>query len=143
MSTSVHVIPKKRKASNKVENYVILPVSRDQMRDMSEKETQKAFLLDNVWYPKSLLTYEDNMLAMPLWWVTTTRKNIAQIGGDVSNVQEPSYSYLVPGNYTIELTATDANGCSATKSYTVGSATPISASASATQSGPRRPAPAA
>ena len=57
MSTSVHVIPKKRKASNKVENYVILPVSRDQMRDMSEKETQKAFLLDNVWYPKSLLTY--------------------------------------------------------------------------------------
>ena len=89
MSTSVHVIPKKRKASNKVENYVILPVSRDQMRDMSEKETQKAFLLDNVWYPKSLLTYEENMLAMPLWWVTATRKNIAQIGGDVSNVLSP------------------------------------------------------
>ena len=89
MSTSVHVIPKKRKASNKVENYVILPVSRDQMRDMSEKETQKAFLLDNVWYPKSLLTYEEDMLAMPLWWVTATRKNIAQIGGDVSNVLSP------------------------------------------------------
>ena len=89
MSTSVHVIPKIRKASNKVENYVILPVSRDQMRDMSEKETQKAFLLDNVWYPKSLLTYEENMLAMPLWWVTATRKNIAQIGGDVSNVLSP------------------------------------------------------
>ena len=89
MTTSVHVIPKKRKASNKVENYVILPVSRDQMRDMSEKETQKAFLLDNVWYPKSLLTYEDDMLAMPLWWVTATRKNIAQIGGDVSNVLSP------------------------------------------------------
>ena len=89
MSTSVHVIPKKRKASNKVENYVILPVSRDQMRDMSEKETQKAFLLNNVWYPKSILTYEENMLAMPLWWVTATRKNIAQIGGDVSNVLSP------------------------------------------------------
>ena len=89
MSTSVHVIPKKRKASNKVENYVILPVSRDQMRDMSEKETQKAFLLDNVWYPKSLLTYEEDMLAMPLWWVTATRKNITQIGGDVSNVLSP------------------------------------------------------
>ena len=26
-------------------------------------------------------------------------------------VQEPSYSYLVPGNYTIELTVIDANGC--------------------------------
>ena len=89
MSTSVHVIPKKRKASNKVENYVILPISRDQMRDRSEKETQKAFLLDNVWYPKSLLTYEDGMLAMPLWWVTTTRKNIAQSGEDVSNVLSP------------------------------------------------------
>ena len=89
MSTSVHVIPKKRKASNKVENYVILPISRDQMRDRSEKETQKAFLLDNVWYPKSLLTYEDDMLAMPLWWVTTTRKNITSEGGDVSNVLSP------------------------------------------------------
>lgn len=89
MSTSVHVIPKKRKASNKVENYVILPISRDQLRDKSEKETQRAFLLDNVWIPKSLLTYEENMLAMPLWWVTTTRKNITQIGGDVSNVLSP------------------------------------------------------
>jgi len=89
MSTSVHVIPKKRKASNKVEQYVVLPISRDQLRDRSEKETQKAFLLDNVWYPKSLLTYEDDMLAMPLWWVTTTRKNISQIGEDVSNVLSP------------------------------------------------------
>ena len=89
MTTSVHVIPKKRKASNKVENYVILPVSRDQLREKSEKETQKAFLLDDVWIPKSLLTYEDGMLAMPLWWVTTTRKNITQIGGDVSNVLSP------------------------------------------------------
>ena len=89
MSTNVHVIPKKRKASNKVEQYVILPISRDQLRDRSEKETQKAFLLDNVWYPKSLLTYEDNMLAMPLWWVTTTRKNISRIGEDVSNVLSP------------------------------------------------------
>jgi len=89
MSTSVHVIPKKRKASNKVENYVILPISRDQLREKSEKETQKAFLLDDVWIPKSLLTYEDGMLAMPLWWVTTTRKNITQIGGDVSNVLSP------------------------------------------------------
>lgn len=89
MSTSVHVIPKKRKASNKVENYVVLPISRDQLRDKSEKETQRAFLLDNVWIPKSLLTYEENMLAMPLWWVTTTRKNITQIGGDVSNVLSP------------------------------------------------------
>jgi len=26
---------------------------------------------------------------MPLWWVTATRKNIAQIGGDVSNVLSP------------------------------------------------------
>ena len=89
MSTNVHVIPKKRKASNKVEHYVVLPISRDQLRDRSEKETQKAFLLDNVWYPKSLLTYEDGMLAMPLWWVTTTRKNISQIGEDVSNVLSP------------------------------------------------------
>ena len=89
MSTSVHVIPKKRKASNKVEQYVVLPISRDQLRDRSEKETQKAFLLDNVWYPKSLLTYEDDMLAMPLWWVTTTRKNISRIGEDVSNVLSP------------------------------------------------------
>ena len=89
MSTSVHVIPKKRKASNKVEQYVVLPISRDQLKDRSEKETQKAFLLDNVWYPKSLLTYEDGMLAMPLWWVTTTRKNISRIGEDVSNVLSP------------------------------------------------------
>ena len=89
MSTSVHVIPKKRKASNKVEQYVVLPISRDQLRDRPEKETQKAFLLDNVWYPKSLLTYEDDMLAMPLWWVTTTRKNISRIGEDVSNVLSP------------------------------------------------------
>lgn len=89
MSTNVHVIPKKRKASNKVEHYVVLPISRDQMKDRSEKETQKAFLLDNVWYPKSLLTYEDDMLAMPLWWVTATRKNITTVGGDVSNVLSP------------------------------------------------------
>ena len=89
MTTSVHVIPKKRKASNKVEQYVILPISRDQLKDRSEKETQKAFLLDNVWYPKSLLSYEDGMLAMPLWWVTTTKKNIAQTGEDVSNVLSP------------------------------------------------------
>ena len=89
MSTNVHVIPKKRKASNKVEQYVVLPISRDQLRERSEKETQKAFLLDNVWYPKSLLTYEDDMLAMPLWWVTTTRKNISRIGEDVSNVLSP------------------------------------------------------
>ena len=86
---TVHVIPKKRKASNKVEHYVVLPISGDQLRERSEKETQKAFLLDNVWYPKSLLTYEDNMLAMPLWWVTTTRKNISRIGEDVSNVLSP------------------------------------------------------
>lgn len=89
MTTSVHVIPKKRKASNKVENYVILPVSRDDMKSKSEKETQKAFLIDNVWYPKSLLTYEEGMLSMPLWWVTTTRKNITSEGGDVSNVLSP------------------------------------------------------
>jgi len=89
MTTSVHVIPKKRKASNKVEQYVILPISREQMKDRSEKETQKAFLLDNVWYPKSLLSYEEDMLAMPLWWVTTTKKNIAQTGEDVSNVLSP------------------------------------------------------
>ena len=88
-TTSVYVIPKKRKASNKVEQYVVLPISRDQMIEKSEKETQKAFLLDNVWYPKSLLTYEENMLAMPLWWVTATRKNISHIGGDVSNVLSP------------------------------------------------------
>ena len=79
MTTSVHVIPKKRKASNKVEQYVILPISRDQLKDRSEKETQKAFLLDNVWYPKSLLSYEDGMLAMPLWWVTTTKKAVGNI----------------------------------------------------------------
>ncbi len=89
MTTSVHVIPKKRKVSNKVEQYVILPISRDELKERSEKETQKAFLLDNVWYPKSLLSYEDGMLAMPLWWVTTTKKNIAQTGEDVSNVLSP------------------------------------------------------
>ena len=77
---TVHVIPKKRKASNKVEQYVVLPMSKDDMKTKSEKETQKAFLLDNVWYPKSLLTYEEDMLAMPLWWVTTTRKNITSEG---------------------------------------------------------------
>ena len=86
---TVHVIPKKRKASNKVEQYVVLPMSKDDMKTKSERETQKAFLLDNVWYPKSLLTYEDNMLAMPLWWVTTTRKNITSGGGDVSEVLSP------------------------------------------------------
>jgi hypothetical protein len=86
---TVHVIPKKRKASNKVEQYVVLPMSKDDMKTKSERETQKAFLLDNVWYPKSLLTYEDNMLAMPLWWVTTTRKNITSEGGDVSEVLSP------------------------------------------------------
>ena len=86
---TVHVIPKKRKASNKVEQYVVLPMSKDDMKTKSERETQKAFLLDNVWYPKSLLTYEDNMLAMPLWWVTTTRKNITSEGGDVSQVLSP------------------------------------------------------
>ena len=86
---TVHVIPKKRKASNKVEQYVVLPMSKDDMKTKSEKETQKAFLLDNVWYPKSLLTYEEDMLAMPLWWVTTTKKNIAQTGEDVSNVLSP------------------------------------------------------
>jgi|TARA_B100000073_G_C23655643_1_gene542371 hypothetical protein len=86
---TVHVIPKKRKASNKVEHYVVLPMSKDDMKTKSERETQKAFLLDNVWYPKSLLTYEDNMLAMPLWWVTTTRKNITSEGGDVSEVLSP------------------------------------------------------
>ena len=86
---TVHVIPKKRKASNKVEQYVVLPMSKDDMKTKSEKETQKAFLLDNVWYPKSLLTYEEEMLAMPLWWVTTTRKNITSEGGDVSEVLSP------------------------------------------------------
>ena len=59
------------------------------MRSKSDKETQKAFLLDNVWYPKSLLTYEEDMLAMPLWWVTTTKKNIERTGEDVSNVLSP------------------------------------------------------
>tara|TARA_B000000557_G_scaffold157515_1_gene127676 strand:+ start:6414 stop:6725 length:312 start_codon:yes stop_codon:yes gene_type:complete len=87
--TNIHIIPKKRKASNKVEQYVVLPVSRDDMRSKSDKETQKAFLLDNVWYPKSLLTYEEDMLAMPLWWVTTTKKNIERTGEDVSNVLSP------------------------------------------------------
>ena len=86
---TVHVIPKKRKASNKVEQYVVLPMSKDDMKTKSERETQKAFLLDNVWYPKSLLTYEEDMLAMPLWWVTTTRKNITSEGGDVSEVLSP------------------------------------------------------
>lgn len=89
MENQIYIIQKKRKSSNKPEQYVVLPMSRKQLENKSEKETQRAFLLDNVWFPKSLVNYEQDMLSMPLWWVTATRKNITEIGEDVSKVLSP------------------------------------------------------
>lgn len=89
-TNTFHIIQKKRRNSSKAEQYVILPVSKDVISNKSNKETPKALLFDNVWYPKSLLTYTpEGMLSMPLWWVQKTRKDIIDFGGDVSKVLSP------------------------------------------------------
>ena len=90
MKNDLHIIEKKRRNSNKVEEYVVLPVNKEIVSTKSLKETPKAVLFDDVWYPKSLLTYTpEGMLSMPLWWVNKTRKDITSVGGDVSKALSP------------------------------------------------------
>lgn len=90
MKNNLHIIQKKRRNSNKVEDYVVLPVSKELVSKKSKRETPKAVLFDEVWYPKSLLAYTpQGMLSMPLWWVQKTAKEISSVGGDVSKALSP------------------------------------------------------
>ena len=90
MKNNLHIIEKKRRNSNKVEEYVVLPVNKEIVSTKSLKETPKAVLFDDVWYPKSLLTYTpEGMLSMPLWWVNKTKKDISSVGGNVSKALSP------------------------------------------------------
>ena len=90
MKNNLHIIQKKRRNSNKVEDYVVLTVSKELVSKKSKRETPKAVLFDEVWYPKSLLAYTpQGMLSMPLWWVQKTAKEISSVGGDVSKALSP------------------------------------------------------
>lgn len=88
-NTNLHIIQKKRKSSSKTEDYVVMPVSRKILQDKSDIETNKAILFDNIWIPKSLLSYSDNLLSMPLWWVQKTIENTPSTSKSVSKVLSP------------------------------------------------------
>lgn len=86
-----HVIEKKRRASNKSEQYVVLPVTKEVLQEKSTRETPKAFLFDDVWIPKSLLTYTEkmNLLSLPFWWIKNTKENSNGLSGNKSRVLSP------------------------------------------------------
>ena len=86
-----HVIEKKRRASKKVEQYVVLPVTKEILQEKSTRATPKAFLFDDVWIPKSLLTYTENtnLLSLPFWWIKNTKENSNGLSGNNSRVLSP------------------------------------------------------
>ena len=86
-----HVIEKKRRTSNKSEQYVVLPVTKEVLQEKSTRETPKAFLFDDVWIPKSLLTYTEkmNLLSLPFWWIKNTKENSNCLSGNKSRVLSP------------------------------------------------------
>ncbi len=88
---NLHIIEKKRKTNNKTEQYVVMPVSRKVLHEKSKIETSKAILFDNIWIPKSLLSYttSENLMSMPLWWVQKTIENTNSSSKNVSKVLSP------------------------------------------------------